>query len=175
MPLPIAHGLLGASLVAALHPKSTGRLRLPLLLGALLANAADFDFLLAFALRSRAWHRGFSHSMSFALFVCLIFVLSLGRRRIREALTYGLAFASHGVLDYVTTKEGGGVELLWPFSPDRLAFGWMGLSELPSRLPAAEIVKWLIVETILFAPLLAFIVVVRRHAPGGANPKRGAV
>lgn len=153
MPLPVAHGLLGASIIAAIHPQPTKRHALPLLAGACLANAADADFLLVLSFHSRSWHRGFSHSLMLALFICLLFLLSLGRRRIREALAYGLAFASHGPLDYVTTKVGGGVELLWPFSPVRLGLGWVGLSEIPSRMPALGIVKALAVELLLFAPL----------------------
>jgi membrane-bound metal-dependent hydrolase YbcI (DUF457 family) len=164
MPLPIAHGLLGASLVAAAHPQPARRYFAPLLVGAFLANAADLDFLLVVALRSRDWHRGFSHSITFALVVALIFALSSGRRHLREAIAYGLAFASHGVLDYLTTKEGGDLELLWPFSSGRLSFGWRGLSELPSRLPATEIIKSLALEFILFMPLLMLVIGLRRYA-----------
>ncbi|HEY1404897.1 MAG TPA: metal-dependent hydrolase [Pyrinomonadaceae bacterium] len=169
MPLPVAHGLVGASLVAALHRKPTGRYFLPLLVGAILANAADFDFLLVFTLHSRAWHRGFSHSFIFAFMVGLIFVLFLGRRHLRKALAYGLAFASHGILDYVTTKEGGGVELLWPLSSERLIFGWVGLSELPSRLPVATIIKSLVVEFMLFTPLLMLVIGLRKHVSRDAR------
>ncbi|HYG80999.1 MAG TPA: metal-dependent hydrolase [Pyrinomonadaceae bacterium] len=174
MPLPIAHGLVGASVVAAIHPRPARRLFLPLLAGAVLANAADLDFLLVFALRSRAWHRGFTHSIAFALAVCLLFALSFGWRRIREAAAYGLAFASHAVLDFATTKEGGGLELLWPFSTERLRLGWWGLSEVPSRLPAAEVLKALATEAALFAPPLLLILLLRRTlAARGAAPRRG--
>jgi membrane-bound metal-dependent hydrolase YbcI (DUF457 family) len=175
MPLPVAHGLLGASIVAAVHSRPTSRHFIPLLVGAFLANAADLDFFLVFALRSRAWHRGFSHSMLLALIVCLIFVLSLGSRHIRDAIAYGLAFASHGILDYVTTKEGGGVELLWPFSSDRLVFGCVGLSELPSRLPVIEIIKWLVIESILFAPLLMLVLGLRKYVWKDARTTEGEI
>lgn len=168
MPLPIAHGLLGATFVAASHQKPTRRRALPLLAGALLANAADFDFLLVFLLQSKAWHRGFTHSVAFALFVWLIFLACLGRRRAREAAAYGLAYASHGLLDFLTVREGGGVELLWPFSPARLGLGWVGLSELPSRVPPAGIVRFLVLEILIFAPLLALAVWSKRRAPGDA-------
>ncbi|HEY0079587.1 MAG TPA: metal-dependent hydrolase [Pyrinomonadaceae bacterium] len=163
MPLPIAHGLLGATIVAAIHPHPTKRYSIPLFVGAFLANAVDLDFLLVFTLHSRTWHRGFSHSIMLALSVCLIFVVSLGWRHVREAIAYGLAFASHGILDYVTTKEGGGVELLWPFSSDRLVLGWVGFSEVPSRLPAMELVKSLILEVALFTPLLILMIGVRKY------------
>ena len=175
MPLPVAHGLLGASIVASIHPHPNNRYFMPLLVGAFLANAADLDFFLVFALHSRAWHRGFSHSIMLALVVCIMFMLSLGRQHIREAIAYGLAFASHGLLDYMMTKEGGGVELLWPFSSDRLVFGWVGLSELPSRLPVIEVVKSLVVEFMLFTPLLILVISLRKCAWKDASTTEGTI
>lgn len=148
---------------------------MPLVTGALLANAADFDFALVFVLHSKAWHRGFSHSIMFALVVGLAFVLLLGRRRIREAFACGAGFASHSVLDYVTTKEGGGVELLWPFSSERLVFGWAGLSELPSRMAPTEIAASLVLELMLFTPLLLLAVGVRKYLSKDGGMAEGAV
>ena len=168
MPLPVAHSLVGAGLVAAALPRAASRrpYLLALAAGALLANAADLDFLLVFALGSRAWHRGFTHSAAFALAVCLAFLLALGRRRAREAAAYGLAYASHALLDFATTLEGGGSELLWPFSGDRLGLRWWGLSELPSRLPPAEVLKSLGLEFALFAPPLLALLLWRRAGAG---------
>lgn len=174
MPLPIAHGLLGAGIVAAIHPLPKKRFCIPLLAGALLANAADFDFALVFILRSKSWHRGFTHSVTFALLVWLVFALSLGLRRLRPAIAYGLAFASHGLLDYVTTKEGGGVELLWPFSSGRLMFGLIGLSEVPSRMRPAEVIIWLGLELLLFTPPLLLLLVVRQYVGKRADTAGGA-
>lgn len=162
MPLPLAHGLLGASIIAAVHPQPTRRYLLPLLTGALLANAADFDFLPAILFHSKAWHRGFSHSIALAVVVCLILVICMGRERIGAVFAYGLAFASHGILDYVTTKEGGGVELWWPLSSARLGLGLVGLSELPSRLPPMGIVKAVALEFLLFTPLLVLVIWFRK-------------
>jgi inner membrane protein len=162
MPSPVAHGLVGAGLVAAVLPRA-GRARYRLLLaaGAVVANAADLDFFLAFLFRSRAWHRGFTHSLVFALAVLLCLLLALGRRRAREAAALGLAYASHALLDFATTKEGGGLELLWPFSDERLGLRWWGLTELPSRLPAAEILKAVALEFALFAPPLVILLLLR--------------
>jgi inner membrane protein len=175
MPLPVAHGLMGASIVAAIYPQRRARrLFIALLVGAFVANAADLDFLLVFALHSKAWHRGFSHSIIFALLVCLLFALSVGKRYVKEALAYGLAFASHGVLDYLTTKEGGGVELLWPFSTERLVPGWWGLSELPSRLPLTGILKALVLEFVIFTPLLLVVLLLRKIAAKHSDATTGA-
>ena len=169
MPMPISHSLVGASLVAALLPRRP-RYWLPLAAGALLANAADLDFLLVLLFRSRAWHRDFTHSLVFALAVFLCFLLVLGRARAREAAGYGLAYASHALLDFATTRAGGGLELFWPFSSDRLGLRWWGLSELPSRLPFAEILKSLSLEFVLFAPPLLFLVLLRRGVFGRSAP-----
>lgn len=164
MPLPVAHGLVGASLVAALRTRASSRFRhLPLVAGSLLANAADLDFLLVFAFHSRAWHRAFTHSLVFALLVCLTLFLTLGRRRPRAGIAYGLAYASHALLDFATTREGGGLELLWPFSSQRFGLGLWGLSELPSRLPPSGILKALLTELALFLPPLLLILLLRRN------------
>src|SRR5215208_1928194 len=111
MPMPVAHGLVGATLAAALLPRA-GRRGYPraLLACALLANAADLDFVLVFAFHSRAWHRGFTHSLAFALALCLTFLFARAGRGARAAIAYGLAYASHALLDYATTREGGGLE-----------------------------------------------------------------
>jgi membrane-bound metal-dependent hydrolase YbcI (DUF457 family) len=163
MPLPVAHGLLGASVIAAAHPQSTRRYFIPLLAGAFLANLADFDFILVFAFHSKAWHRGFSHSILTGLIVCLILVLAFGKRHLREAIAYGVAFTSHGILDYLTTREGGGVELLWPFSSERFVLGWVGLSEMPSKLNELEIIIALGLELIIFAPVLMLVLGFRKY------------
>jgi membrane-bound metal-dependent hydrolase YbcI (DUF457 family) len=169
MPLPVAHGLVGASLVAAVYPQRTKLYWMPLLFGAFLANAADFDFALAFMLHSKAWHRGFSHSIVLALVVCLGLLFLFGKHHLREAIAFGLAFASHGILDYLTTKEGGGVELLWPLSSSRFGAHWVGLSELPSRMPPMEIVESLALECLLFTPLLLLAITIRKHVGRNAG------
>jgi membrane-bound metal-dependent hydrolase YbcI (DUF457 family) len=162
MPLPVAHGLLGGSIVAALHPQPMrGRYAIPLFTGAFLANAADFDFLLVFAFHSPTWHRGFSHSIILAVSVCVLAAL-FAKQRLKETLAYGLAFASHGILDYVTTKRGVGVELLWPISKERLILGWWGLSEVPSKLTRMDILEALVVELALFTPILLAVMFWRR-------------
>jgi len=164
MPLPIAHGLTGAALVAALHPNpASRRYGVALLAGALLANAADLDFALVWAFHSRAWHRGFTHSLFFAAVVGLLFVAVKGRARLREALALGLAFASHGALDWFTTREGGGIELLWPFSSERVMLGMWGLSEVPSRLPPSGVLKALLIELLIFGPPFALVLLLRRR------------
>ncbi len=172
MPLPIAHGLVGASVVAALYPTrpEANRFFVPLLVGGFLANCPDLDFFLVWTLHSGAWHRAFTHSIFFAAVVSLVALALLGRSRVREAIVYGLAFMSHGVLDYLTTKEAGGVQLLWPASTERLKLGAVGIIEVPSRFTVAELMTAFSVELALFTPLLIAVLFIRRYGRGKDDP-----
>jgi membrane-bound metal-dependent hydrolase YbcI (DUF457 family) len=162
MPLPIAHSLLGASVVALLHPQFKKNNAFPLFVGLVLANAADFDFALVFLFGSYEWHRGFSHSILFAVIVWLTISAANKFLQFREAAAYGLAFASHFFLDYATTKVGGGVELFWFFNTKRFGLRWFGLSEMPSELSILELLGALLLELIIFAPLFVLILYFRR-------------
>lgn len=162
MPLPFAHGLVGASIVAAIHPKPFEKFYFPVLLGGFLANAADFDFALVFLLGSKEWHRGFSHSIFFALIVGAVFLLFLGLKKYREALAYTLAYASHFILDFVTIKIGGGLELFFPFSNERIGLGWFGLSEVPSKMTVLQIFQTIGLELLIFAPIFLLIYFVKK-------------
>lgn len=171
MPLPIAHGLLGASIVAAIHPNPTRNRALPLFIGAFLANAADFDFGFSVFLGLHGWHRGFTHSISFGLVFILALMILFGRNHLREAVAYGLAYTSHCILDFATTEKGSGVELFFPFTTDRFGLRWFGLSEIPSRLPAIEILGALGLEFLIFAPFLAILLWLRTFVSNNRNPE----
>ena len=159
--MPIAHGFLGASIVAAIVPKPfKKRYYISVLIGVFLANLADFDFLLVFATHNKDWHRGFTHSIIFALAIGLLFYLYFGKQRWREALAYGLAFASHFVLDFITTKVGGGLELFFPFSNERYGLRLFGLSEYPSRMSPLEMISALMIEFVIFFLLFLLIIFV---------------
>lgn len=168
MPLPISHGLVGASIVAALHLEPRRRYFFPLVIGAFLANAADLDFIFVFLFQSKSWHRAFTHSILFAVIVCLVFLLFAGKRHLRVALVYGLAYSSHFILDYVTTKNGG-VELFWFFSSEMWKLGWFALSESPSKMSVFEIFQAIVIEILLFTPLLALTIYLRRYFSSGWN------
>jgi inner membrane protein len=162
MPFPVSHVLVGASVVAAIHPQPAKRYSLPLLIGGFLSIIPDFDFLLVLIFGSYELHRGFTHSLLLALIVTAAFVLSFGKRRLKEALAYGLAFASHSVLDYMTTKDGDAVALLSPFSDERFSFGRWGFSESPEWYMPMEIISSFAQEFIIFAPPLLLILILRK-------------
>ncbi|MEZ5426654.1 MAG: metal-dependent hydrolase [Pyrinomonadaceae bacterium] len=157
MPLPISHGFLGATLVAAIHPKINKFYAFPLLIGGFLANAADFDFLFVFAAQDPSWHRAFSHSILFSGLVFFGLAAYLGKERMRESLAYGLAYFSHVWLDYLTTRSGGGLELFWFFSAKKLKLGLFGLSEEPLKMPFFELLQALGIEALIFGSLFAAV------------------
>jgi membrane-bound metal-dependent hydrolase YbcI (DUF457 family) len=155
--------LVGAGVVAALHPQPFRRGGLPLLVGAALANCADLDFGLVLLAHDKSWHRGFTHSLAFSLLLTVTALVVWGGERLREVLAYGACYTSHGLLDYSTTKFGGGVKLLWPLTQERYGLRRWGLSELPSRLPPAQVLRWLAVEFLIFAPPFLILLLLRRR------------
>jgi membrane-bound metal-dependent hydrolase YbcI (DUF457 family) len=157
MPLPIAHSLLGASIVALIYPKTEKRIWIPMLIGAILANAADFDFALVFLLDSKDLHRGFSHSILFAIIVSLLIFLAYRFARIKESFALSLAFASHFLLDFVTTKIGDGIQLFWFFNQERFGLRWFSLLEYPSKMSATELITTIIVEISIFTATLLLV------------------
>ena len=92
-------------------------------------------------------HRGFSHSLGFAIFLGWIAALAL-RRLAPPLVAFALiavSAASHGLLDMMT-NGGHGIAILWPLNDQRYFFDWrpirvapLALSRFPAR--AAAIVK----------------------------------
>src|ERR1043166_3312783 len=114
--LPVAHGLLGATIIASFQSSAAERRNSKdLLWGALLGIAPDFDYLVNYVPGlGRGWHHGFTHSLLFGCFVG--FLVSLFRRFTwKSMMIYTLAIVSHPLLDYFFT-ESHGIELWWPVS-----------------------------------------------------------
>lgn len=172
MPLPIAHGLVGASTVAAARPRNTiKRDWLMLVAGAVLAIIPDFDFFPSVVLHaSRSWHRGFTHSILMAVIVFGFLLLVLGTSRLKESVAFVVAYLSHGLLDWATTKRGGGVELLWPFSTERFKLGLIGFSEFTHGFALPEMIKDGLIEFAVFTPLLLIILLLRERLFSNKSP-----
>lgn len=135
MPLPVAHALLGASIVvAASRPRiELNRIGLQRTFwGAFLATVPDLDFIATWFFRlDKSWHRGFSHSLIIAIVVGLLSPLwERTGSRIRWSIVYFSAMASHGLLDFLVSVKDG-VALLWPLTSHRFAGG---LLEYPNTL-----------------------------------------
>jgi membrane-bound metal-dependent hydrolase YbcI (DUF457 family) len=165
MPLPLAHGLIGASIVAATLPDgSLARNWKRLVLGAALASCPDLDYFLQTDL-----HRSFTHSIIFAFAIGLVFFAIKGAGRIRETIGYTGAVLSHGLLDYATTMMQQGVELLWPISGRRFKLGLVDYYLLTGVNPvfflsknvATDLLKMLGVELLICLPLFLLVLSVK--------------
>ena len=122
MPSPIAHGLVGLTVhVLASRDRSElrDRWRLGVTVGAALLPDLDLAFRLV---DGRNHHNGELHSLGFALLAAVaaavVFSLLRWRRPLALALTVGLAWCSHLLLDFlnVDTNPPIGLLALWPFS-----------------------------------------------------------
>ena len=116
--VPLAIGLgLGARVISR-------RLLLAGIAASILPDLDVLAFRVGISYSDELGHRGFSHSLAFALMLGVLALLCAPR--LRAARTTALLFifaaaASHGLLDMLT-NGGLGVALLWPFSDDRLFF-----------------------------------------------------
>jgi inner membrane protein len=87
----------------------------------LLPDADVIAFRFGVPYESQWGHRGFTHSISFALFLgvlCQCFHRQLAASRMRVFVWTFLATLSHALLDALT-NGGLGVALLWPLSSER--------------------------------------------------------
>jgi membrane-bound metal-dependent hydrolase YbcI (DUF457 family) len=174
MPLPIAHGLVGACIAGTLqHQKEAAFDPKPWFLGAALGILPDMDlvfyWLLEFPQRS---HRGFSHSIIVALALGVATSLVVGGDRIRNSIIYTLATLSHSLLDGLTTQSQGGVELLWPFSDFRFKLGLFDYpfystidpTIQPLSVVLVKAVQVSCIEALVFGPMIvvALLISVRR-------------
>jgi len=96
----------------------------------------DFDvisFKLGIPYESDFGHRGFTHSIVFALFVALLGMLFSRYFQCKKRVAFSVLFistVSHPLLDALT-NGGHGVALWWPFVSDRLFLPWQPIEVSP--------------------------------------------
>ena len=161
MPLPIAHGLLGASIIALVKPVISLKDWKPLLFGFILANCPDLDFIPAFLFGWQDFHRGITHSLFFALFVGSGFFISSRRKDWRVPLAYSLAFLLHTALDFLSTTTGA-VRLLEPFDDTPFTLGLISFSELPNGFMIADMLYFSLIEALIFVPIFLIALLIAR-------------
>lgn len=139
-------------------------------LGAFFAISPDFDFFLVWLLpQNWEWHRSLTHSIFFALAVTGLMFIGTGFSRIRIVLACGTALLSHGLLDFLTTKQGGGVELLHPFSDERLKLGIVGISEFGEGFYITELIKSSLIELIIFVPIFFAVLWIKGYLSASSS------
>lgn len=132
------HAVVGLGLAAVLAPP---RRRAPLYWGlaALLAIVPDFDSFTTAAYGTMAGHRGFTHSLIFALWLGFL-AASLTFRYLQANLwtltaIFFAVTASHGLLD-ACTRGGFGVPFFWPIAEQRFGnWGPIPVADIGFELP----------------------------------------
>jgi inner membrane protein len=105
-------------------------------LAAFLSMVPDADviaFKFGIPYESQWGHRGFSHSILFALIVSALFIFFSKQLRAKPATVYLICFfsmISHGLLDAMT-NGGLGVAVLWPFDNERYFLPWNNIEVSP--------------------------------------------
>lgn len=100
-----------------------------LFLGLFLSIAPDLDsiaFRFGIPYESQWGHRGFTHSIAFAIataLLCTYFSKSLKSSRWAVLFVTFISMVSHGVLDAITTG-GLGVAFFWPLNSERYFLPW---------------------------------------------------
>lgn len=178
----ITHALVGVSLVSLVPRALSGRQRLGLALSlACLAMLPDLDvvgFHYGIPYEAAMGHRGFSHSLLFALLVAPVALLVTRKHALAVLCLAFAATLSHGVLDAMT-DAGLGIGFFVPFAETRHFFSWRPLETSPLS-PAAffgsrgvEILKnearWVLFPTFLAAGaiVLCRVSVGRARGAGG--------
>jgi membrane-bound metal-dependent hydrolase YbcI (DUF457 family) len=165
MPLPIAHALVGAAIVTATLPNpSPAQNWKTLLIGSALSVSPDLDYFF-----ETTQHRGFTHSLLFALIVGTLCFAVTRFAKIRVALACAAAFLSHGLLDYATTKTMPGVELFWPVTNQRFGLGLIDYYDLTRVDPvyflyqnvASDLFKAGMIELLIFGPLFLSVLLLK--------------
>jgi membrane-bound metal-dependent hydrolase YbcI (DUF457 family) len=143
----------------------------PLLLGAALASASDLDYLL-----ETSRHRGFTHSIAFALLIGLVCLAIRGATDLKLTVGYAGAALSHTLLDFATTGTMPGVELFWPVSARRFGLGLVDYYRLANVDPvyflskdvAADLFKMATLDLLISLPIFLFVLSLKwsmKHTP----------
>lgn len=163
MAFPVAHGLLGATVIV-LTSKRGQKLNFErVALGAFLGVLPDFDYVLNWLnIGGGGWHHGFSHSLIFALIIGLIIAFIIKDFNARTIFGLSLATASHGILDFFIT-ESKGIALFSPFTNYRfklelfspIDYRWADENKAQIIL---NILQIFLIELIIFLPFLLIVV-----------------
>ena len=175
MPLPVAHAILGASVVAAARP--LGRVRKDLrvwLLGVALGVAPDFDLFFSWVFNLGGMRHGrFTHSIIVAAAAGVLAAHLCGPFSVRNALVLSGAALSHGLLDVVTRKEWSGAALFWPFDARMVRLGLFdyfeffphsGIGSVAAQFRRALEISCY--EVLIFGPVLLLVIWGRRKFAG---------
>ena len=125
------HALVGATLKEGLYPNQGFRWTLLAVISTMVADIDVITFTFGIPYESVWGHRGFTHSIAFALGWAMLLVLLFGsKNKLGIAFLLFLATLSHGLLDAMT-NGGLGVAFLAPFDDHRFFAPWRPIQVSP--------------------------------------------
>lgn len=125
------HGIVGYTIQKLLDSKNLKWLLFFAILSTTLPDADVLAFKLGISYTHPLGHRGFTHSILFAVFWALLLMLMCGRRhKLIWFLVIFLSTLSHGILDAMTSG-GKGVGFFIPFNNERFFFPFREIKVSP--------------------------------------------
>lgn len=125
------HGIVGYTIQKLLDFKNLKWLLFFAILSTILPDADVLTFKLGIAYEHPLGHRGFTHSILFAMFWALLLMLLFGRKhKFIWFVVIFLSTLSHGILDAMTSG-GKGVGFLIPFNNERFFFPFREIKVSP--------------------------------------------
>lgn len=125
------HSMVGYTLTKVIDSKKTKWLLLVAIFSTILPDFDVITFRFGIDYSHPLGHRGFSHSILFALLWALILMFTLGRKnKLIWFLVIFLSTISHGLLDAMTSG-GKGVGFLIPFNNNRFFFPFREIKVSP--------------------------------------------
>jgi len=125
------HGIVGYTIQKLLDFKNLKWLLFFAILSTILPDADVLTFKLGVAYEHPLGHRGFTHSILFAMFWALLLMLLFGRKhKFIWFVVIFLSTLSHGILDAMTSG-GKGVGFLIPFNNERFFFPFREIKVSP--------------------------------------------
>lgn len=126
----ISHPAAPLAMMIGRGDKLSGKLSLLCILLALLPDADVISFAFGIPYESQWGHRGFTHSLVFALVMGLLSTFLFSENKKSVFLLATLSTFSHPLSDMLT-NGGLGVALWWPFDTGRYFFPWRPIAVSP--------------------------------------------
>jgi inner membrane protein len=125
------HGVLAYTISKVIDKQDLKVLMLLAVISSILPDADVLAFSFGIPYEHMLGHRGFTHSIVFAIFWAILLTLIFSKtKRIVFFIVLFLATVSHGILDAMTSG-GKGVGFLIPFNSERYFFPFRGIKVSP--------------------------------------------
>ena len=125
------HSVVGFTITKLIDNKQTKWLLLAAIISTILPDFDVIAFKLGIAYEHPLGHRGFTHSILFAVLWALVLMFTIGRKnKLIWFLVNFLSTMSHGILDAMTSG-GRGVGFFIPFNNDRFFFPFREIKVSP--------------------------------------------